>query len=142
MGLLLRRGQRLRKGTILSAGAITLGQGTTLIGRALSKGTVTMATTIVLVSSAPPPTLTVTGGPSRSTLDVTPTISGTTSAGAGRTVTVRGDGQVLSAPVQGDGTWSVTAAMLLLGNHAVTASVRDAAGNAGAARQTLSISLF
>ena len=68
-------------GTILSAGAITLGQGTTLIGRALSKGTVTMATTIVLVSAAPPPTLTVTGGPSRSTLDVTPTISGTTSAG-------------------------------------------------------------
>jgi cytochrome b561 len=129
-------------GTILSAGAITLGQGTTLIGRALSKGTVTMATTIVLVSAAPPPTLTVTGGPSRSTLDVTPTISGTTSAGAGRTVTVRVDGQVLSATVQGDGTWSVTAAMLLLGNHAVTASVRDAAGNAGAARQTLSISLF
>ena len=55
---------------------------------------------------------------------------------------MRVDGQVLSATVQGDGTWSVTAAMLLLGNHAVTASVRDAAGNAGAARQTLSISLF
>ena len=50
-------------------------------------------------------------------------------------------GQTLSTTVAGDGTWSVTAAAVSAGTYAVTASVRDAAGNAGSATQALTVEI-
>ena len=132
-------------GTIMSVGAITIGEGATLIGRALTPAMVTLATNTIRFTVAPPPTITITGGGGAVTKDTTPTIAGTTNAAAGRTVTVtladprEGPDQVLTTVVQGDGTWSVTAADLAASIYPVVASVRDAAGNNGTASQTLTV---
>jgi hypothetical protein len=128
-------------GTILAAGAITVGDGTHLVGRALSDGAVTLASNTVWFSAAPPPTVTFDGGAQATTKDITPTVTGTTSASPGRTVTVTIDHQTLITTVGQGGAWSVTAAELIGGTYAVKASVRDLAGNAGSATQTLSVEL-
>ena len=128
-------------GTILAAGAITLGANTQLIGQALSYGTVTLSTNPVRFTSAPPPTVSITGGATAVTTTTTPTITGTTTAGVGRTVTVRVEGQTLTTTVQSDTSWSVTVAALAGGPHDVTATATDAAGNAGSAAQTLTVEL-
>ncbi|MFI5428220.1 ice-binding family protein [Aeromicrobium sp. UC242_57] len=124
-------------GTILAQGAITLGADSQLIGRALSRAAVTMASNTVRFTDALAPTVTFADGATHLTKDPTPTISGTSNAVAGRTVTVTVDGQTLTAPVLSDGTWSVTAAALAAGVYTVVAKVRDAAGNAGFASQQL-----
>lgn len=128
-------------GTILSAGAITLGDSTELIGRALSMGTVTLATNAIRFTSAPPPSVTITGGSSAVTKDSTPTLSGTTTAIPGSTVTATVAGQQVTGTVQADATWSVTTAALTAGVHHVVVSVRDAAGNAGTASQDLTVEI-
>ena len=124
-------------GTILAKGAITLGANGVLIGRALSRGAVTLANNTIRFTEALPPTITITGGQAKLTKDPTPTITGTSNAAAGRTVTVTVDGQTLTTTVLGNGTWSVTADALLAGTYSVVAKVRDAAGNAGFAQQQL-----
>ena len=126
-------------GTIMANGAITLGQGTELIGRALSYGTVTLADNTIQFTSAAPPTIAISGGAAPETKDTTPTLAGTTNAPTGSAVTVTVAGQVLSATVPAGGSWSVTAAALGAGVHPVRATVRDAAGNAGAATQDLTV---
>ena len=128
-------------GTILAAGAITLGAGTVLIGRVLSADAVTMANSSIRFTIALPPTVFIDGGASAVTKDQTPTISGTTNAAAGRVVTVTVNGQVLTTTVQVDGTWSVTAGPLFAWTHDLVVSVRDAAGNAGSATQTLTVEI-
>gem|GEM_PF-1053153 len=128
-------------GTILAMGGITLGDSTTLIGRALSTSLVTMANNTVRFTTATPPTIEIAGGSTAVTKDSTPTIAGTSSAAPGRTVTVAIAGQVLTTVVLSDGTWSVTSAALPAGEHEVVASVRDAAGNAGTATQTLVVEI-
>lgn len=128
-------------GTIMSAGAITLGDSSTLIGRALSYGTVTMSANTVRFSTALPPTITINGGATVVTKNPTPTITGTTSAAAGTAITVQVSSQVLTTTAQSNGTWSVTTAILADGSHTVVASVRDAAGNAGAASQALTVEI-
>jgi len=124
-------------GTILSKGAITLGANSELIGRALSTAAVTLSGNAVRFTIAVPPSVTMSGGSARLTKDPTPTIAGTTTAPAGRTLTVTIDSQTLSTTVRADGTWEVTAAPVLAGTYAVVAKVRDAAGNAGSAAQQL-----
>ena len=124
-------------GNILAQGAITLGAGAQLIGRALSLDAVTMADNIVRFTAELPPTLTVTGGATQVTKDTTPTIAGTTTALAGRTVTVTIAGQTLTSTVQPDQSWTVTAADLIAGSYVVVAKVKDAAGNGASATQTL-----
>ena len=126
-------------GTVLAAGGITLGEGTVLTGRALSYGTVTLAGSTIWFTGTPPPVVTIDGAAQAVTQDVTPTLAGSTSAPAGTTVTVTVDGQVLTTTAGQDGRWSVTAADLAAGTHAVRASVRDLAGNAGSATQSLSV---
>jgi hypothetical protein len=126
-------------GTILAAGGITLGAGTQLTGRALSYGTVTMAANTVRFTAAQAPTIAITGGATAVTDDQTPTISGTTSAVAGRTVTVKVNGQVLTTTVASDNTWTVTAAELTAGTYSVVTSVRDADGNGASASQSLTV---
>lgn len=124
-------------GTILSSGAITLGAGALLIGRALSADAVTMADNVVRFTEALPPVLLIDGGPSGVTKDTSPVISGTTTALPDQIVTVSVGGQVLTAPVLSDGSWSVVAADLLAGTYAVVAKVKDAAGNGATAAQGL-----
>ena len=127
-------------GTIMASGAITLGANMQLTGRALGFGTVTMSAATVRFSSALPPTVTINGGASATTTSPTPTITGTSTAGVG-TVTVRVSGQTLTGILQSDTSWSVTAAALTGGPHDVVASVRDAAGNAGGATQSLTVEI-
>jgi hypothetical protein len=124
-------------GTLLVSGSVTLGNEAQLIGRALATGTVTMAGNIVRFTDAPPPAVTITGGPDRLSKQVTPTISGTTTASAGRPVVVTIGQQTLTTAVSADLTWTVTAAPLAAGVYTVVATVRDAAGNAGTATQQL-----
>ncbi|MCW2549012.1 MAG: Ice-binding protein [Mycobacterium sp.] len=128
-------------GTLMASGAITLGANTQLLGRALGYGTVTLSTNAVRFTSALPPTVTITGGATAVTASTTPTISGTTDAGVGVTVTVRVAEQTLTTTVQSDGSWSVTTAALTGGSHDVVASARDAAGNAASATQSLTVEI-
>lgn len=66
------------------------------------------------------------------TNDVTPTLSGT--AEPGSTVTVSdGDTELGTTTVGDDGTWSFTAPVLGEGDHTITATVTDPAGNASPA---------
>ena len=127
----------LFKGTILAHGAITIGLATEVIGRAFATGAVTMANNVIRFTDALPPTLTITGGATVVTKDTTPDISGTTNAPVGTAVKVTVDGQTLSTTVQTGGSWTVTAAALPASSYAVVAQVRDAAGNATRASQTI-----
>ncbi|HGE6067861.1 TPA: Ig-like domain-containing protein, partial [Vibrio cholerae] len=73
------------------------------------------------------------------TNDTTPTITGTTDAQAGSTVTLvvtdaDGNEQILTATVQQDGSYSVDVTTRLAeGNYKVDASITDPAGNTGTA---------
>lgn len=126
-------------GSILAVGAITLGVNVQLIGRALSKAAVTLGGAVIRFTIAPPPTVQINGGAAVATQDTTPTIEGTTTALAGRPVTVTVGGQILTTTVQAGGTWSVTAADLAAGTYSVVAKIRDAAGNGGVALQALTV---
>lgn len=85
------------------------------------------------------PVVTIDGGPSVTTSDPTPTLTGTSDAAPGTVVRVSIGAQVWTALVQADGTWNVTPSALTEGTRAVTASVTDPAGNVGSAGQTLTI---
>jgi Ice-binding-like/Bacterial Ig-like domain len=85
------------------------------------------------------PAATITGGASALTNNPTPTITGTTDAPAGNTVTVTLADQLLTGTVQPDATWSVTSAHLSDGPHRVVMTVSDAAGNPVSAVQTLTV---
>lgn len=126
-------------GTILAVGAIALGAGTTLIGRALSRAAVTLDGSTIRFTDALPPTVAISGGSTAVTKNTTPTITGTTSAPASSPATVRIGGQTLRTTVVTGGTWSVTAAALTAGAYPTVVNVRDAAGNAVSAVQTLTV---
>ena len=128
-------------GTIMAAGAITLGADTELVGRALSRAAVTLASNTIRFTETPPPAVTIAGGATEVTKDATPEIAGTTDAAAGRPVTVTVAGQSLSTTVQAGGTWSVTAASLVAGTHAIVVRVGDAGGNVGFASQDLTVEI-
>ena len=85
------------------------------------------------------PVVTIDGGPSVTTNDPTPTISGTSDVAPGTVIRVSVDAQALTALVQPGGTWNVTPAALTDGARPVTASVTDPAGNEGSDSQALSI---
>ena len=85
------------------------------------------------------PAVSITGGATALTDNPTPTIAGTTDAPSGAVVTVTVADQTLTAPVQSDGTWSVTSAHLSDGPHRVVMTVSDAAGNQASAIQTLTV---
>ncbi|WP_111765149.1 Ig-like domain-containing protein [Nakamurella deserti] len=99
--------------------------------------TVTRTLTVDTVA----PLLTVTGGSRVATNDATPTVSGTTDAAAGTTVTVTVDGVPYAAVVGDDQRWSVTPGTegtgLTDGEHSVSVSVSDPAGNTTTVTQAL-----
>ncbi len=90
-----------------------------------------------------PPSAPVVTQPTSPTIDSTPTISGTASEDGG-TITLTSDLDGLLAPtgsVSG-GTWSIDLATTLsVGNHAITAVHKDAAGNESAASGSKSLEI-
>ena len=126
-------------GTILAHGAITVGAGAELIGRALGSGALTLASNTIRFTVATPPTITIAGGSSAVASSNTPTFAGTSTAAAGRVVSLLVDGQILNSTVGADGSWSVMIAPLPPGTHNVLVRVRDAAGNAATARQEMTV---
>jgi Ice-binding-like/Bacterial Ig-like domain len=85
------------------------------------------------------PGVSIAGGVTDLTNDATPDISGTADVPPGTTVTVDLADETLSGVVQGDGTWTVTAAALSDGPHRAVAEVSDAAGNPARFTQTLTV---
>jgi Ice-binding-like/Bacterial Ig-like domain len=85
------------------------------------------------------PAVAITGGPSATTNDIDPTITGTCDAAPGAIITVSIAGQSMMTLLQVNGTWNATPTALVRGTWAVTASARDLAGNVGRASQLLSI---
>ncbi|HHP7733054.1 TPA: BapA-related adhesin SiiEA [Escherichia coli] len=72
------------------------------------------------------------------------TISGTSTAEIGQTVTVTLNGTTYTGTVQADGSWSVSVPTSALGaltasNYTVSATVNDKAGNPGSASQNLAV---
>jgi hypothetical protein len=128
-------------GSILAAGAITVGDGTELIGRALSQGAITLAGNTIRFTAALPPSITIAGGATATTKTSTPQIAGTSSAAENSPVTVTIGGQTLTTSMSAAGTWSVTATVLPAGTYPVVAKVRDSASNGAAATQNLTVQL-
>lgn len=126
-------------GTILAQGAITTGARAVLIGRALSLDAVTLDSSTIRFTTAPPPTIGIDGGDATATKDTTPSIGGTSDAPAGSVVTVSVAGQSLVTATTGDGSWVVVAAGLVAGTHPVVAQVRVASGDGGADSQQLTV---
>jgi len=76
-----------------------------------------------------PPAVAIAGGPDAMTADSTPTLSGFANVPPGTTVTVIVANQTLTAVVDADQLWSVTADALPDGIHRFIVFVSDAAGN-------------
>ena len=112
-------------------------------GLAPTSGTISVTNSLLVepIDDLTAPEVTITGGPTRSTNDSTPSISGTTDEPAGRALTVSVGGQTLSATVGAGGAWQVSAATLSEGPHDVEASIKDASQNLGTATQTLTVDL-
>ncbi|WP_217564087.1 VCBS domain-containing protein, partial [Vibrio cholerae] len=97
------------------------------------------ATNVTVLPEEPTVILVITVDAPDNTNDTTPTITGTTDAPAGSTVTLvvtdaNGNQQTLNATVQPDGSYSVDVTTPLAeGSYTVTATVTDPAGNTGTA---------
>ena len=98
---------------------------------------VAQQTITVVGPDSPAVPVTVAGGSSTSTDDATPVISGTSTAPPGSTVTVTVGGQILVTTVQPNGTWSVTAAPLPNGPHAVVVATSGPNGTVNATQTLL-----
>jgi hypothetical protein len=85
------------------------------------------------------PVVTITGGANATTTSFSPTLSGSTDATPGSTITVTVAGQRRTTLVQPDGSWNATASGIGAGAWPAVATVTDAAGNMGSAMQTLTI---
>ncbi len=85
------------------------------------------------------PLVAINGGETAATDDVDPTITGTSNAAQGTTVTVSISDQTLTTLLQPNGTWNATPTVVGEGTFTVVASAPDPAGNVGSAEQTLVI---
>ena len=86
-----------------------------------------------------PPVIAITGGASATTNALAPTITGTSDAAPGTTVSVSIASQVMTTLVQTNGSWNATPPPGAYGTWTVGASIQDPAGNVGSAQQTLTI---
>jgi hypothetical protein len=85
------------------------------------------------------PAIAITGGATATTTDLDPTISGTSVAAPGTTITVSIAGQIMTTLLQANGTWNATPTPVGQGTWQVLAAAPDPAGNVGRATQTLTI---
>ncbi len=86
------------------------------------------------------PSIAIAGGATATAASHDPTIAGTSGAVPGATITVTIAGQTMTTLLQPNGKWNATPTAIDPGKWPVIASVTDAAGNVGTARQTLTIS--
>jgi hypothetical protein len=123
-----------------SVAAPTLANGTYPVTASATDGAgnVGSATQSLTIDTVPP-VLTLNGGPTETTNDPTPTISGSSDVAPGTVVRVAVDSQTLSALVQSTGAWNVATAALADGTHTVTAAVTDPAGNQTTASQAVTV---
>jgi hypothetical protein len=123
-------------GTLIALNAVAVGHGTVVNGRVLAlNGALTLDDNQVYSA---PPVVTISGGASATTVDTTPTISGTTDVAAPALVTVTVNGWTLTT-TPSNGVWSVTSAILANSVYPIVASVTDGAGNPGSATQQLTV---
>ena len=87
------------------------------------------------------PVVAINGGATATTNDLDPTITGTSDAAPGTTVTVSIAGQTMTTLVQANGTWNATPTLVGEGTWPVVASAPDPAGNIGSAGQNLTIAV-
>ena len=92
-----------------------------------NRGRATQGLTVDTVS----PVVTINGGATAHTNDVTPTITGTSDTAPGTTVTVSIAGQTMTTLVQGNGSWNATPTFVGEGVWTVVASAPDPARNLG-----------
>jgi Ice-binding-like/Bacterial Ig-like domain/Collagen triple helix repeat (20 copies) len=86
------------------------------------------------------PLITIAGGATTtSSNSLNPTLSGSTNAAPGSTITVTIAGQTLTTLVQPDGSWNVTASGVGVGAWQAVVTVTNVAGDLGSASQTLTI---
>jgi Ice-binding-like/Bacterial Ig-like domain len=96
--------------------------------------------TQILTVDTVAPDITITGGATAATANLDPTITGTSDAAPGTTVTVSLVGQTMTTLVQTTGNWNTTPTTAGRdGTWPVVASVTDPAGNVGSAKQRLTI---
>ena len=95
--------------------------------------------TQVLTVDTVSPVVSITGGAAASTEDISPTITGTSDATPGSTITISVAGQTQTTLLQANGTWNTNPGEIGEGNWQVEASATDPAGNIGTASQTLTI---
>ncbi|MFC7361760.1 ice-binding family protein [Nocardioides astragali] len=127
-------------GTILAEGAISFGDGASLKGRALTSSTMALANSPITrpIDDLVAPVVALNGGPSRSTRDTTPPVSGTTDEPGTPVVTVTTGTLVLTTRAHA-GAWTLSTHALAQGSHTVVASVTDPSGNTGTATQQLTV---
>jgi hypothetical protein len=85
------------------------------------------------------PVVTITGGATATTNNLDPTITGTSNAAPGTTVTISMGGRTMTTLLQTNGTWNATPTFVGDGTWPIVASAPDLAGNIGSARQILTI---
>jgi hypothetical protein len=85
------------------------------------------------------PLITFNGGAAATTSGPNPTLSGSTNASPGSTITVTVAGQTLTGLVQPDGSWNATASAVAAGAWQAVVTVTNAAGDVGSAMQTLTV---
>ena len=85
------------------------------------------------------PAVAIDGGSTARSTNFTPTITGTSNAAPGTTVTVSIAGQTLTTLLQSNRTWNATPNRVGKGTWQIVASAPDPAGNVGRGRQTLTI---
>lgn len=121
----------------VSAGTLVSGPHTVVAAVTDPSGNRGTATQILTVDTSVP-VISVTGGATAATNDITPIISGTTDQPGSPTVTVTVGGQTLTTTAA-DGAWTVEADPLAETAHLVEAFVGGAAGSTGSGRQVLTV---
>ena len=97
------------------------------------------ATALVISNDSSGEPVTITNG---ITNDSTPVLSGTAEVGSFVTITDSVLGELGTATVNNDGSWSFTTPVLGDGAHSLTTTVTDAAGNTGPASAAVSITVL
>ena len=123
---------RLTASTVDAAGNVSVPSGELLV-------------TIATWAAPAAPVLAASSDSGRSNTDgithaTTPTVNGTTKAGASVTL-FDGDTQVGAAQADAAGAWSITSTALAAGAHNLTVKVSDSAGNVSAASPALAITI-
>ncbi|MEA2348819.1 MAG: hypothetical protein QOG62_2606 [Thermoleophilaceae bacterium] len=122
----------------VSAAALSDGPHRVVVSASDTAGNVATATQTLTVDTVSPG-IVIAGGASATTSDPDPTITGTSEAAPGTTVTVSIASQTMTTLVQANGGWNATPATVGEGTWSVLASASDPAGNVGSDSQALTI---